>query len=448
MDGSLPLGRLDIAVVGSGISGLTAALILSKNHKITLYEKETRPGGHSNTIQIIEENRSVPVDTGFIVYNEKNYPNFTQLLQYLNVKSQTTSMSFSYSLSDRGMEYCSNGLNGLFGQRKNLLNPDAWQLLRGLLRFYKEAGSINVSTHPDLTVGEFLKEGGYSKSFADLHLIPMISAIWSTSSQSTQRIPVSSIVRFFDNHGLLRFRNRPQWKTVCKGSRTYVWRLLNEASVHLQLGQEISTISRTNNGVTVRDIHGATKKHDAVVLATHADQALRLLNAPTPSETQILGKCLYQKNIVVVHNDDSLMPSLKKLWSSWNVQSSSRSPDRLTVTYWMNKLQALDCQKNYFVSLNPYDISCSKTIYREFSYSHPILDSQMLSAQQDLRLIQGKRNTWFCGSYFGYGFHEDALVSAIQVAEALGSMRPWRKSNTDLPYNSTSTTIKSRTVDA
>ena len=391
MDGSLPLGRLDIAVVGSGISGLTAALILSKNHKITLYEKETRPGGHSNTIQIIEDNRSVPVDTGFIVYNEKNYPNFTQLLQYLNVKSQTTSMSFSYSLSDRGMEYCSNGLNGLFGQRKNLLNPDAWQLLRGLLRFYKEAGSINASTHPDLTVGEFLKEGGYSKSFADLHLIPMISAIWSTSSQSTQRIPVSSIVRFFDNHGLLRFRNRPQWKTVCKGSRTYVWRLLNEASVNLQLGQE---------------------------------------------------------NTVVVHNDDSLMPSLKKLWSSWNVQSSSRSPDRLTVTYWMNKLQALDCQKNYFVSLNPYDISCSKTIYREFSYSHPILDSQMLSAQQDLRLIQGKRNTWFCGSYFGYGFHEDALVSAIQVAEALGSMRPWRKSNTDLPYNSTSTTIKSRTVDA
>ena len=444
MDGSVPTGKLDIAVVGSGISGLTAALILSKTHRVTLYEKETRPGGHSNTIQIIEENHPIPVDTGFIVYNEENYPNFTQLLQYLNVKSQTTSMSFSYSQVGRGMEYCSSGLNGLFGQRKNLLNPEAWQLLRGLLKFYKEARSINVSTHRELTVGEFLKERGYSKSFTNLHLIPMISAIWSTSSQSTKRIPISLIVRFFDNHGLLSFRNRPQWKTVCKGSSVYVRRLLNEASVNLQLGQEISAISRTNNGVIVRNIQGVTKNYDAVVLATHADQALRLLTTPTTSETKILGKFFYQKNTVVVHNDDRLMPSHKKLWSSWNVKSTSRSPKKLIVTYWMNKLQALDCQKDYFVSLNPCDISCSKTIFREFSYSHPILDSQMLSAQKDLSLIQGKRNTWFCGSYCGYGFHEDGLVSAIQVAEALGSTPPWKKSNTSLAYNTTSTAIKSR----
>ena len=427
MDGHLPFRSLDIAVIGAGISGLSASWLLSKLHNVTLYEQENAPGGHSHTVQVPERDSLVDVDTGFIVYNEQNYPQFTELLQHLEVSTQPAPMSFSYSLSEGELEYCGNGLNGLFGQRKNLLNHKVWRLLRDLIRFYNESESKAALAPSNLTVGQFLEENQYSESFIDLHLIPMISAIWSTSGQTALQVPISSVVKFFSNHGLLKLRNRPSWRTILHGSHTYVWRLLNGTGTKIQLGRAIGSVSRSDSGVILRDIHGSALKHDVVVLATHADQALRLLSHPTGQERKLLGNFLYENNKIVLHSDQNLMPSLKKLWSSWNVRSTNRTSDPLTVTYWMNKLQNLNCQRNYFVSLNPPSITHSTQLHSEFCYSHPTLSSRMISSQHELHTIQGKNNTWFCGSYFGYGFHEDALVSGLQVAEALGAKRPWAK---------------------
>jgi predicted NAD/FAD-binding protein len=371
VDGYSPFRSLNIAVIGAGISGLSASWLLSTLHNVTLYEQENAPGGHSHTVQVPERDRLVEVDTGFIVYNEQNYPQFNALLQHLEVGTQPAPMSFSYSLSDGELEYCGSGLNGLFGQRKNLLNHRVWRLLRDLIRFYNESENKSALAPPNLTVGQFLEEHQYSKSFIDLHLIPLISAIWSTSGQTALQVPISSVVKFFSNHGLLKLHNRPSWRTISHGSHTYVWRLLNGTGTKIQLGRAIGSVSRSDSGVIVRDIHGSTLKHDVVVLATHADQALRLLSHPTKQERTLLGNFLYEKNKVVLHSDEKLMPSLKKLWSSWNVRSTNKTSDPLTVTYWMNKLQNLNCQRNYFVSLNPSSIDRSTQIYSEFSYSHP-----------------------------------------------------------------------------
>jgi predicted NAD/FAD-binding protein len=316
----------------------------------------------------------------------------------------------------------------LFGQRKNLLNFHFWRLLRDVIRFYREAERSGLLMPPEVTVREFLRLERYSQAFVDMHLIPMISAIWSTSGKSALDTPISTVVKFFANHGLLKLRNRPTWRTVFGGSQVYVWRLLNGTKINLQLGSHIRSISRPGRRIIITNAHGETRQHDTLVLATHADQALSLLANPSDQEQQILGKFLYEKNKVVLHSDHTQMPSERRVWSSWNVKQASTNFSPVTVTYWINKLQSLNCDNNYFVSLNPSSIDSSAKLHKEFFVSHPILDSQMTLAQRKLNTIQGENNTWFCGSYFGYGFHEDALVSGLEVAEALGAQRPWLRS--------------------
>ncbi|EKS33636.1 NAD(P)/FAD-dependent oxidoreductase [Afipia clevelandensis] len=419
--------RKTIAVVGTGIAGMSAAWLLSAQHDVTVYEQAPRTGGHSNTVMVRSAAGDVPIDTGFIVYNEVTYPNLTALFDHLEVPTQVSEMSFAVSLADGNLEYSGGKLAGLFAQPSNVLRPRFWSMLNDLQRFYREAPrDLVLLDGIHTTLGDYLDAGRYGAAFRNDHLLPMAGAIWSAPARSILGYPAASFIRFHDNHGLLKIRNRPQWRTVTGGSRVYVEALTRRYAGRIRLSTGVQSISRRGERVEVRDRDGSTASFDDIVIAAHADQALSILSDADDREQALLGSFRYSVNRAVLHSDPALMPKRRAAWSSWNYigRAGHEGLESPMVTYWMNALQNIPTREQWFVTLNP--VREPRAVWHSESYEHPLFDSKAISAQQKLWSLQGRRNTWFCGSYFGAGFHEDALQSGLAVAEALGgARRPW-----------------------
>ena len=422
--------RLRVAVVGSGIAGMSCAWLLSQRHDVDLYEADGRIGGHTNTVDAPCSGSSVPVDTGFIVYNEPAYPNLTALFKHLEVPTRASDMSFAVSLDGGALEYAGTDLNGLFAQRSNLLRPRFWAMIRELLRFYREAPQ-DAASFGDQTLDAYLDAHGSGRAFRDDHLYPMGAALWSCSATRMGDYPIAAFVRFCENHGLLQVNDRPVWRTVDGGSREYVRRLTQGYAHRIHRGQPVTEVHRSDDGVRLRIAHGdCTEPYDQVVLATHADQSLRLLAAPTEAETRLLGAFGYTRNHAVLHSDPALMPRRRAVWCSWNYLAQRQSDALPTVTYWMNRLQphlpqGRDAQP-LFVTLNPAQAPRPEHLIRTEVYEHPRFDATAIAAQRELWSLQGQGGVWYCGAYFGSGFHEDGLQAGLAVAEALGGVRrPW-----------------------
>lgn len=420
-------GPRDIAVVGQGISGMAAAWLLSQRHRVTVYEQAPRIGGHSNTLDLDIEGRRHAVDSGFIVYNEVTYPNLTAMFRHLEVPTKASVMSFAVSLDDGALEYAGTDLNGLFAQRANLLRPRFWSMMRDLLRFYREAPA-RAAQLPTLSLGDFLEREGYGTAFRDDHLLPMAAAIWSAPAKTLLDYPAQAFIRFCDNHGLLKIADRPQWRTVAGGSRSYVERLTRPYADRIRKGCAARRIRRMPDGVEIADASGATARFDDVVIAAHADQALAMLADPSPAEQSLLGAFKYEANRAVVHSDPALMPRRRAVWCSWNYlgRRQSGGEGRLCVSYWMNMLQDFQSARPVFVTLNPEAMPRDEEILQVETYDHPIFNVATDAAQRRLWSLQGRARTWYCGAYFGAGFHEDGLQAGLAVAEALGGLRrPW-----------------------
>lgn len=419
---------LNIAVIGTGIAGMSAAWLLHKAHRVTVYEQNDRVGGHSNTVDVPTGDGSTPVDTGFIVYNERNYPNLTALFKHLDVPTKESEMSFGASLDRGGFEYSGTNLNGILGQRRNLFRPRFWRMIRDIFSFYRAAPQIlNDPLSNDISIGDYLAQNNYTNSFIDDHLLPMGAAIWSTTTAEMKAYPAKAFIQFFESHGLLTLSDRPQWRTVDGGSRAYV-RRLTEAYRDRILFNGVRAVRRVANEALVEDMAGNITAYDHVVLATHADEAAALLSDGDERESSLLGRWRYTSNRVVLHRDASLMPNRRRVWSSWNFigDQDEDGGNQLCVTYWMNHLQSLETDEQLYLTLNPVREPAEGSIVREFDYAHPLFNSDALATQQDLWSLQGHRRTWYCGSYFGYGFHEDALQSGLAVGEHLGGVsRPW-----------------------
>ncbi|KZB61582.1 NADH-ubiquinone oxidoreductase subunit 6 [Thalassospira lucentensis] len=422
-------GKLNIAVVGSGISGLSAAWLLSQSHTVTLYEKDDRPGGHSNTVDAGQ----TPVDTGFIVYNTRCYPNLCALFDHLGVQTAATDMSFAASMDRGGLEYGGSDLASLIAQKRNIFRPRFWRMVRDILRFYREAPlALETGQAETQSLGDYLTANRYSKSFINDHLLPMGAAIWSTPVDTMMEYPLAAFVRFCQNHGLLQIKDRPQWRTVVGGSRQYVSKMIKDISGGVILDSAITQVGPNGKGgVFIEDRYGERTDYDHVVLACHGDQALSLQANPAPAVRDLLSAFQYERNLAILHDDDSLMPRTRKVWSSWNYLAEEHDGEqKVCVTYWMNRLQHLDEGQPLFVTLNPARPPREGSVIRSFLYDHPVFDAAAMDAQKRLWSIQGQDNIWYCGSYFGYGFHEDGIQSGLAVAEALGNVRrPWNVEN-------------------
>ena len=407
-----------IAVIGSGISGLSAAHYLSKKNKVDLFEKEDHFGGHSYTIDVKDNNNHVPVDIGFIVFNFKTYPNFVKFLNDNGIEIEKSNMSFSVSVKETEIEYCGKGLLGIFSNKKNLLNFDFFKMFFEIIKFYKKSNDLK-NIEENLTLDDFLKREKMSKYFINYHIIPMVSAIWSMPPYEAKQMPLKFFLKFFQNHGLFNLKNRPQWYTIKNRSRTYVKKILETISGEYYKNYRINKISRLSNGVKV--YYGGNNEffdYDKVVIATHADEALSLITDPTPEEKSILANFKYKSNIAILHTDDSLMPKNKKAWSSWNSSVNKDNTSETSITYWLNLLQNLKTNKNIFLSLNPFLKIDPKKIISKVKFTHPYYDKEALENQNRLKNIQNKKNLLFCGSYFGYGFHEDGIKSSLEMIKS------------------------------
>jgi predicted NAD/FAD-binding protein len=422
--------RRTIAVVGTGISGLSAAWLLAKGHDVTVYEADERIGGHSNTVEIAVDGRPIAVDTGFIVYNEPCYPNLTALFDHLGVETAATDMSFAVSIDRGRLEYAGSDLAGLLAQPSNLLKPRFWSMVADLLRFYREAPR-DLQTMGDVSLADYLDANRYGRAFREDHLYPMAAAIWSTPSAEVGDYPAAAFVRFCENHGLLRLTGRPVWRTVKGGSREYVARLTASFRDRILTATPVVAIRRDVDGVEVVDARGGRRRFDDVVIATHADRALALLADPSPEERRLLGAFRYSRNEAVLHSDPDAMPRRRAAWASWNYLSDVREGDRaLSVTYWMNRLQPLGDAPPLFVTLNPVREPDPARVHARIAYDHPLFDAATGRAQPELWSLQGVNRTWFCGAHFGAGFHEDGLQAGLAVAEDLGGLaRPWSVAN-------------------
>ena len=424
-----------IAVVGSGIAGLSCAWLLSQRHEVTVFEAALRLGGHSNTVLVERPSGPVAVDTGFIVYNEPSYPNLTALLQHLGVATQPSCMSFGVSLDDGRLEYAGTNLRSLFAQRRNLFRPRFWSMLRDLMRFYKEAPLHGPAMVDGLcSLGTYLDRNKFGRAMQQDHLLPMAAAIWSAPATAMRDYPAAAFISFCANHGLLQVADRPVWRTVTGGCRNTVNALAAGLSGPVLLSRRVLGIKRDDHGALVRDSSGTLSRFDHVVVATHGDQACAMLDDPSEAESRILGAFRTSTNIAVLHTDASLMPRRRGVWSSWNyVGDSGRAGGGQDaapcVSYWMNRLQSLP-GPDLFLTLNPVTAPAEGSVLHTERYEHPMFDAAAIRAQREVWSLQGLRRTWFCGAHFGAGFHEDGLQAGLAVAEALGGVRrPWSVAN-------------------
>ena len=417
---------MKIGVIGSGVSGLVSALTLQEKFEVSLFEKNSKLGGHSNTVTIEQENNKYSVETGFIVLNDKNYPIFTSLLKHLNIGVNNSSMSFSVSVDKGQFEYSSSYI-GLLGQTKNIIDPKYWGMLRDINYFYTNA-LRDVKDCPDNeTLGQFLKRFNYSNKFIDYHLVPMTASIWSCPTKSILNFPIKSLLVFFENHKLLNIYNRPKWSTVNKGSREYVKKIQSLLKGKIYTNAKVNKISKSKEGIRVHYQDGI-KTFDKVILACHADQSSEILIENFSEEANLLKDFKYQKNTSILHSDINFMPKRKSVWSSWNYITETGNSGNLSITYWMNELQGLNSPKPILLSLNPKILPNPDLIYGQYSYSHPILDNNAINIQKKLSSIQGKNNLWFCGAWTGFGFHEDGVKSAVEIANSHNIYLPWFQS--------------------
>ena len=425
--GQTSVSRNRVAIIGSGISGTSAAWALAKTHDVVIYEAAGRPGGHTATVDIDYNGTPVAVDTGFIVYNELNYPNLTALFNHLGVRTHASNMSFSMSLDAGRLEWSGASYTSLFAQKRNVVSLPFLFMLKEIVRFNRicvedrDSGFTNGKS-----IGSYLASRNFAPRFRDDYLIPMGAAIWSTPRVKMLDFPADAFISFFENHRLIH-NERPDWRTVSGGSRNYLNRLLITLPGALRTNRAVTSIHRSAHKVFVTDVTGATEAFDQAVIACHSDQALRLLSDANPLEKKLLGSITYRPNRVVLHRDASLMPKRKRAWAAWNYLRSSK-PDgepEVAVTYWMNRLQGIDEKMPLFITLNPPREPKAGTVFGEWSYDHPQFDAEALAAQQMLPEIQGRGHVWFAGAWTGYGFHEDGLRSGLEAAEALGAELPF-----------------------
>ena len=416
---------MKIAIVGSGVSGLVAARKLCTDHEVTVFEAAERIGGHTNTVEVSTPAGPLAVDTGFIVFNEKTYPNFCALMHEIGVEYKPSTMSFSVRCSETGLEYNGTSLNGLFAQRRNLVRPEFWRMTREIVRFYEEAPKVLEGPDPEQTLGEFLDRGQYSTMFVDKHLVPMCAAVWSARAEVIRAFPLRFLVQFFHNHGFLQLKDRPEWQVIRGGSREYLGPLTEPFADRIRVRTPIASVRRRGTMVLLETAQGQQEVFDRVVLACHSDQALRMLQDATPKERELLGALPYQRNEATLHTDESLMPQRKRAWASWNYHVEDDNPGGLPqVTYWMNELQGFEADKNYFVTLNrSKEIEPSKVI-REILYHHPIFTLEGVAAQARFEEIDGANSVHFAGAYWSYGFHEDGVKSGLRVAERIQAEVP------------------------
>jgi hypothetical protein len=430
LSGATPL---KVAVIGQGIAGMSAAWLLSQRHRVTVYEAEQRFGGHSFTVDAPSPSGPIPVDMGFIVYNEANYPNLAALFRHLDVPTAFTDMSFGVSLDGGDLEYASTDLTTLFAQPRNLLRPRFWSMLGDVVRFSRQAPAAACALDASMiSLGEYLGQAGYGRAFQDDHILPQAAAIWSASIDAVRDLPAASFIRFFENHGLLQILDKPLWRTVVGGSRSYVRKLTEALAPTARLGVAVTRVERSAAGVLVTDEGGHVERYDQVVLACHADQGLQLLAAPSAAQREVVGAFSYTPNVAVLHSDDRFMPRRRKAWSSWNYlgQSGADGGRKLCVTYWMNLLQNLPRPTPLFVTLNPINPPDPAKVIRTEQFMHPLFDGAALQAQKRLWSVQGEGGVWWAGAYCGAGFHEDGLQAGLAVAEAIGGVRrPWTVEN-------------------
>ena len=423
--------KIRIAIVGSGISGLVCSYFLNKHFEIKLYEKNDYVGGHSNTVDINYDGNKIAVDTGFIVFNHQTYPNLKAFFELLKVDYQPSKMSFAVKIDDSKIEYAGTNLKAVFAQKKNLLNPQFIKMLFDILRFNKTAQDLlNQEKNLDYSMINFLKDLKVGKYFQEYYLLPMASAIWSTPLNKIHDYPASSFVRFFKNHGLLTVNDQPQWLTVSNGSRQYVNKVCANFMDKISLNDEVQKIYQNPEKKWVIESQKSTEIFDKIVIASHADQALKFIQNPTSQQQEILSSFNYQKNLAVLHRDCAVMPKSKKAWASWvyshNSSGENLEKNNLSVSYWMNNLQNINHSYPLFVTLNPNIRIEEKNIFAKFEYDHPIFDAKAVKAQERIDEIQGQDEIYFCGAYQSFGFHEDGISSAIRVLNKLQIKTPWQ----------------------
>ena len=412
---------MKIAIIGSGISGLTAAYLLCKTHDIAVFEANDYIGGHTHTHEIALEKKNWRIDSGFIVYNENTYPNFIKLLKRLNVATQKTSMGFSVKAPDKNLEYSGGSLNSLFAQRRNLFRPSFYLMIKDILRFNRVSISKLKDLSETITINEFLISNNFGKHFIKNYIIPMGAAIWSTAAEKVIEMPAVFYIRFFQNHGLLQINNRPQWHVIKDGSKSYINKIIQSFESKVLLSTPVKKVKRHEHGVEV--VYGNDESSDIfdkVIFANHSDQALKLLDDPSPEENMILGALPYQKNVALLHTDSEILPNKKITWSSWNYLLSEDNSKPVALTYNMNILQSLDSKTDFLVTLNGNDQVNPKKVIKTISYEHPLFTVAGVKAQKQKHQISGKNNTFYCGAYWGYGFHEDGVNSALDVCSFFG----------------------------
>ena len=406
---------MKIAIIGTGISGNVAAYYLNKEHDITVYEANDYLGGHTHTHNIKLEGKSYSVDTGFIVFNYKTYPNFTGLLEELGVKEQLSKMSFGVKCEKTGLEYMGSTINSLFAQRRNIFRPSFWRMILDILRFNRQATDLLEDASDDISLGEYLKREKFSQTFINYYLVPMAAAVWSADLNLMYQFPARYLIQFFHNHGLLSVTNRPDWYVIKGGSKTYVTALTESFKDKIKLSTPVTGVKREKEAVIVSSAQGE-ESYDAVFFACHSDQALRLLEQPTASEQQVLGAIKYQENEVLLHTDASILPKRKTAWAAWNYHLLEGDQGQVPVTYNMNILQGLDSEQTFCVTLNNSDAIDQTKVLKRLQYHHPIYTQESVAAQARQSEINTDR-LYFCGAYWRYGFHEDGVVSALNALE-------------------------------